>query len=135
MRHDRRNSPPRPIAFCNAGGRRGALPSDLRCNFSVSSTAPLPAPVVLTACGLLRLIVSNFEEPVLFFAVVMAIAFAIYVPPFIACPSLVAFEMCFARPLPATEDAEEAASLRIKISFWLDKVAGRLESPRPDLAK
>ena len=33
MRHDRRNSPPRPIAFCNAGGRRGALPSDLRCNF------------------------------------------------------------------------------------------------------
>ena len=66
MRHDRRNSPPRPIAFCNAGGRWGALPSDLRCNFSVSSTAPLPESVGLTACGLLRLIVSNFEEPVLF---------------------------------------------------------------------
>ena len=31
MRHDRRNSPPRPIAFCNARGRRG---DDLRCNFS-----------------------------------------------------------------------------------------------------
>ena len=101
MRHDRRNSPPRPIAFCNAGGRRGTLPSDLRCNFSVSSTAPLPESVGLTACGLLRIDRLELSKNLFFFSeVVMAIALAIYVPPFIACPSLVAFEMCFARPFP-----------------------------------
>ena len=122
MRHDRRNSPPRPIAFCNAGGRRGALPSDLRCNFFrllYGAFTGARRVNCLRAPSIDRL---KLRRTCSFFAVVMAIAFAIYVPPFIACPSLVAFEMCFARSHSATEGAEEAASLRIKISSGLMKL-------------
>ena len=41
------------FAMREAGGAPSS--SDLRCNFFVSSTAPLPEPVGLTACGLLRI--------------------------------------------------------------------------------
>ena len=41
------------FAMREAGGAPSS--SDLRCNFSVSSTAPLPEYVGLTACGLLRI--------------------------------------------------------------------------------
>ena len=126
MRHDRRNSPPRPIAFCNAGGRWGAFlfrskMQFFRLLYGAFTGAFTGARRVncLRAPSIDRL---KLRRTCSFFAVVMAIAFAIYVPPFIACPSLVAFEMCFARPLPATEDAEEAASLRIKISSGLMKL-------------
>ena len=88
------------FAMREAGGAPSS--SDLRCNFFVSSTAPLPEPVGLAACGLLRIDPLELRRTCSFSQVVMAIAFAIYAPPFIACSNLVAFQMCFARPFPTS---------------------------------